>query len=434
MIVHIIIGFLVLIGFLALGVHVASVLFTIGIVAGALTMGKAIIMDFGNQVWMVLNSFVMIAVPLFVLMGEILLRSGVTDKMYSSMSLWLNRLPGGLLHTNIGASALMSATSGSSVATSATIGTVAIPGLKARNYNERLVMGSLAAGGTLGILIPPSINMIIYGSIAEASIGRLFIGGIVPGIVLAIMFSAIIIVMALMNPSAAGNPEPKTSFSYKIKSLTSFLPSLIVITAIMGSIYLGWATPTEAAALGVLAVLGIAVARRALTITVLHECFVGSIKTTAMILLIMVSAFFMNYVISLLGIPQDLSRWFVSLDISPIITMWMIVLFYLVLGTFIETIAMMVTTIPLVVPLVVAAGYDPVWFGVFLMILCETSLITPPVGMNLYVVQGIRPDGGPLKDVVVGVVPFLMMMLVMVALLIYFPGLALWLPGQMMGF
>ncbi|MBE0584686.1 MAG: TRAP transporter large permease [Desulfofustis sp.] len=431
---QILVGFGTLFLLLAIGVHVASVLFVIGAGGGWLTLGSAVLLDFGNQVWSVLNSFVMTAIPLFVLLGELLLRSGITDKVYQSMSLWLARLPGGLLHTNIGASALLAAASGSSVATAATIGTVAIPTFKTRGYNDRIVLGSLAAGGTLGILIPPSINMIIYGSIADASIGRLFIGGVVPGILLALAFMATIMIIAVIRPSVAGEPEEPRSFIYKIRTLGSFLPSLIIIFAVMGSIYLGWATPTEAAALGVLAVVVIALVQGRLSIAMLHESFASTIKTTAMILLIMACAFYMNFIISMLGIPQALSQWFVQFNLSPQLTMWLIVVFYLVLGTFIETIAMMVTTIPLVVPLVVAVGYDPVWFGVFLMILCEASLITPPIGMNLYVVQGIRTDNGPLKDVIIGVLPFLLTMLLMVGVMIYVPELVLWLPDRMLGF
>ncbi|MCB2216320.1 TRAP transporter large permease [Desulfofustis glycolicus] len=431
---QILVGFGILFLLLAIGVHVASVLFVIGAGGAWMTLGSAVLLDFGNQVWSVLNSFVMTAIPLFVLLGELLLRSGITDKVYQSMSLWLARLPGGLLHTNIGASALLAATSGSSVATAATIGTVAIPTFKTRGYNDRIVLGSLAAGGTLGILIPPSINMIIYGSIADASIGRLFIGGLVPGIMLALAFMTTIMIIAVIRPSVTGEPEEPRSFVYKIKTLGSFLPSLIIIFAVMGSIYLGWATPTEAAALGVLAVVVIALVQGRLSIAMLHESFASTIKTTAMILLIMACAFYMNFIISMLGIPQALSQWFVQFNLSPQLTMWLIVVFYIVLGTFIETIAMMVTTIPLVVPLVVAVGYDPVWFGVFLMILCEASLITPPIGMNLYVVQGIRTDNGPLKDVIIGVLPFLLTMLLMVGVMIYVPELVLWLPDRMLGF
>ena len=431
-VVNLMIGFAILFGIMALGIHIASTMYVVGVVVGLKTIGKAILLDFGNQMWTVLNNFVMTSVPLFVLLGEMMLRSGVTERMYNCLSKWLARLPGGLLHTNIAACALLAANSGSSVATAATIGVVAIPAFKARGYSDCIVFGSIAAGGTLGILIPPSINMIIYGSIADVSIGRLFAGGFIPGFSLAFLFMAIIAVMALMDPSIAGTPEPETTFLYKVKSLISLLPIFFIIFAIMGSIYAGWATPTEAAALGVLAVMIVAAFNRKLTFQVLNDAFAATLRTTSMILLIMVAAFYMNYVLSVLGIPQALSGWFVALKISPKMTMWMIVLFYLILGCFIETIAMMVTTIPLVLPLVVAAGYDPVWFGIFLMILCEASLITPPVGMNLYVVQGIRVDKGPLSDIGIGVMPFLAMMIVMLGILIYFPDLALWLPNKIM--
>jgi tripartite ATP-independent transporter DctM subunit len=426
-------GFAVLFIIMALGIHIASTMFVVGVGVGISKIGKAILLDFGNQMWTVLNNYVMTSVPFFILLGEMLMRSGVTERMYKSLSLWLARLPGGLLHTNIGACALLAANSGSSVATAATMGVVAIPALRARGYENRILLGSIAAGGTLGILIPPSINMIIYGSIADASIGRLYMGGFIPGFTLAFLFMSIIVVMAVAKPSISGTPEPKTTFFYKVKSTVSLIPILFIIFAIMGSIYLGWATPTEAAALGVLAVMIVAAFNKKLTFRILNDAFAASLRTTAMILLIMVGAFYMNYVLSVLGIPQALTNWFVDLKISPKVTMWMIVLFYLILGCFIETISMMVTTIPLVTPLVNAAGYDPVWFGVFLMILCEASLITPPVGINLYVVQGIRTDKGPMKDIAIGSLPFLIMMVVMCGILIYYPDLALYLPNKIYG-
>ena len=426
-------GVLLIFFLLALGIHVASALFIVGIGGGFLAFGTAIILDFGNQAWPVLNNFVMTSVPLFVLLGELLLRSGIAGSVYDSLSLWLSPLPGGLLHTNIGVCTLLAATSGSSVATAATVGTTALPTFKAKKYNERIVLGSIAAGGTLGILIPPSINMIIYGSLVDVSIGRLFLGGVVPGLFLALSFMLLIALIAFFKPSIAGSAERKTSFREKLRKLPSFFPTLFIFLIVMGSIYAGWATPTEAAALGVLAVLAVIVLMGRFTLAMLHEAFAATLKTTAMILLIMVAAFYLNYVIALIGIPQTLSGWFVDLKISPEMTIWMIVVFYLILGTFIETIAMMVTTIPLIAPLVFSAGYDPVWFGVFLMILCEASLITPPIGMNLYVVQGVRPDGGPIRDVIIGAFPFLIIMLLMVGILIYFPEIVLWLPNRMMG-
>ena len=430
---QILFGFAVMFLIMALGIHIASTMFVLGVSVGAATIGRAILLDFGNQMWTVLNSFVMTSIPLFVLLGEMMLRSGVTERMYNCLAKWLARLPGGLLHTNIAASALLAANSGSSVATAATIGVVAIPAFKARKYNDRLVLGSIAAGGTLGILIPPSINMIIYGSVADVSIGRLFAGGFIPGFSLAFMFMLVIAAIAIVRPEVAGLPEAPIPFGEKVKSLVSLLPIGFVILAIMGSIYAGWATPTEAAALGVLAVVLIAIFNRKISIEFLHESFAATLRTTGMILLIMIAAFYMNYVFSVLGLPQTVSKWFVSMKMTPHVAMWLIVVFYMILGCFIETIAMMVTTIPLVLPIVVAAGYDPVWFGIFLVILCEASLITPPVGMNLYVVQGIRGDKGPLKDVAIGMLPFLAMMVVLLGLLIYFPAIALWLPNKLFG-
>lgn len=428
---NLVVGFAILFGLMALGIHIASTMFIMGVSVGLLTIGKAVIYTFGNQVWNVLNNFVMTSVPLYLLLGELLMRSGVTEAMYNCLSLWLGRLPGGLLHTNIGACALLAANSGSSVATAATIGVVAIPALLERGYNKRVLLGSIAAGGTLGILIPPSINMIIYGSIAGTSIGHLFLGGFIPGFALAFLFMGTIAVMSMIDPSIQGTPAPKVPFLYKVRTLVSLTPIFFIVFAIMGTIYTGWATPTEAAALGVLAVVIICAYKGKLTIKILNEAFAAAIRTTAMILLIMITAFYMNYVLSILGIPQAISSWFVALKITPKITMFIIVIFYLFLGCFIETIAMMVTTIPLVLPLVTAAGYSPVWFGIFLMILCEASLVTPPVGMNLYVVQGIRPDKGPMADIAIGMLPFLGMMFVMLILLIYFPEIAMWLPSQM---
>ena len=426
-------GFVLFLIFLAVGIHVASVMFIFGVVGGFFALGKAVVLDFGLQVWTVLNSFVMTSIPLFLLLGEFLLRSRITDSLYKSLSLWLARLPGGLLHTNIGACAILAANSGSSVATAATIGTVAIPTFKAKGYNDRIVLGSIAAGGTLGILIPPSINMIVYGSIIDASIGRLFMGGVIPGLILAGLFSLVIVVVAIIRPSYMGIPEPKTSFMEKVRTLPAFLPPFFIIVAIMGSIYLGWATPTEAAALGVLAVFIIAIINKRVSLHMLHESFSSTVKTASMILLIMVAAFYLNYVISILGWPQKLTAWFLGFKLSAFATLWVIVIFYLILGCFIETLAMMITTIPLVVPVVTSVGYDPIWFGIFLVVLCEASLVTPPVGMNLYVVQGIRTDKGPMKDIIIGMLPFLAMMVVLLALLIYFPILALWLPGKMIG-
>ena len=419
---------------LAVGIHIAGALFIVGFVGGWLAIGKAVIYDFGNQVWLVLNNFALTSIPLFILLGEFLLRSDLTDKLYASLSLWLRLLPGGLLHTNIGACAIMAATSGSSVATAASLGVVAIPVMREKKYNNRMILGSIAAGGTLGILIPPSINMIIYGSVSNTSIGKLFIAGVIPGILLTLSFLALIVAAARIRHAwVGGTQEPPSTFLEKLKTVQSFLPAAVIVIAIMGSIYFGWATPTEAAALGVTVTFIMCALTGKVSIKFLHDSFVSAVKTTSMILLIMAAAFYLNYVISILGLPQLFTTWFISLNFSPTTTIFMIMLLYILMGMFIETIAMMVTTIPLVLPIIQNAGYSDLWFGVFLVILCEASLITPPVGMNLYVVQGVRQDKGPMKDIMIGVLPFLVLMIVLMIVLIYFPHLATWLPQYMMG-
>ncbi len=419
---------------LGVGIHIAGSLFIVGFAGGWLAIGKSVIYDFGNQTWLVLNNFALTSIPLFILLGEFLLRSDLTDKLYASLSLWLRPLPGGLLHTNIGACAVMAATSGSSVATAASLGVVAIPVLREKKYNDRMILGSIAAGGTLGILIPPSINMIIYGSISSTSIGKLFIGGVIPGLLLTLSFLLFMAIAAGLWPEwVGGTKEPPTSFLEKLKTVPAFLPAVVIVIAVMGSIYFGWATPTEAAALGVAVTFIMAAVSGKVTIKFLHDSFVSAVKTTSMILLIMVAAFYLNYVISILGLPQRFTAWFMSFNFSPITTIIMIMLLYIVMGMFIETIAMMVTTIPLVLPIVQSVGYDDLWFGIFLVILCEVSLITPPVGMNLYVVQGVRGDKGPMKDIMIGVLPFLALMVLLMIALIYFPSLVTWLPQYMMG-
>ncbi|MCQ9617904.1 TRAP transporter large permease subunit [Paenalcaligenes niemegkensis] len=266
-------GFVLLLALLAVGVHVAVAIFSVATTGVLLYLNTSLLFNFGNNLWATLNDFLLTAIPLFILLGEILLRSGITERMYGALSVWLQRLPGGLLHTNIGASTVFSAMSGSSVATAATIGTVALPAFKQRGYNERIALGSLAAGATLGILIPPSINMIIYGAITNTSIGKLFIAGILPGLALAAAFMATIYICAILKPDIVGIKEAPTSWAEKLAALKDLLPPAFVFFIVMGSIYSGWATPTEAAALGVVASLVIAASRRKLSFSMLHECF-----------------------------------------------------------------------------------------------------------------------------------------------------------------
>lgn len=429
-IVGIIGGFLFLLLLLAAGIHVAVAIFTVATTGVLLYLHTSLLFNFGNNLWATLNDFLLTAIPLFILLGEILLRSGVTERMYNALAAWMQRLPGGLLHTNIGASTVFSAMSGSSVATAATIGTVALPALKQRGYSERLALGSLAAGATLGILIPPSINMIIYGAITNTSIGKLFIAGILPGLVLAAAFMVVIYLYAIFKPSTMGAREAPTTWKEKFAALLDLLPPAFVFFIVMGSIYSGWATPTEAAALGVIASLLVAALHKKLSWRMLHDSFLSMARTTAMLMLIIIGAYFMNYVVGILGIPSTLSKWVSELGLSPMQLIFALIIFYLVLGCFLETLSMMIATVPVVVPLVLQFGFDPVWFGIFLVLMMEISLITPPVGMNLYVVQGVR-EGGSITDVMSGSLPFLLVMLLFVLAIIMWPNAVMWLPNLM---
>ncbi|GGW23884.1 TRAP transporter large permease [Vreelandella hamiltonii] len=421
------IGFAIMLGLMMLGVHVAVAIFLASALGTMVYLSPAMLSTFGTQLWAVMNDFLLTAIPLFILLGELLLRCGVTQRMYTGLSVLLGRLPGGLLHTNIGASGLFAAVSGSSVATAATIATVALPEFRERRFNERLVLGSIAAGATLGILIPPSVNLIIYGALTGTSVGRLFAAGLVPGLLLVTLFMLAIAIICTLFPSLAGTIQAKSSLKIKLTSLKHLIPPLLVFGVVMGSIYLGWATPTEAAALGVLMALGLAVWNRALSITMLHEAFLSTVRTTAMILLIIVAAFFLKFVVGVLGVPQALTSFVASMELSVLGFLLVLVVFYLILGCFIETLSMMVGTIPIVFPIVVFMGIDPVWFGIFLVLMMELALITPPIGMNLFVVQGGRRSGS-IIDVYWGITPFVVVLLLAVALIIAFPSIVTWLP------
>lgn len=425
-------GFVIMLAMMLLGLPIAAALFLTAALGGLLYLGLPTLMVFGNSTWSVLNDFVLTSIPLFILLGEILLRSGISDRMYNTLGDWVGNWPGGLFHTNIASSGLFAAVSGSSVATAATIGTVALPALRERHYDERMSLGSIAAGATLGILIPPSINMIIYGSMSNTSIGQLFMAGVVPGLVMLGLFMGWIVLATWLKPALAGEPAPNLPLRQKLLRLAHLAPPVFIFVIVMGSIYFGWATPTEAAALGVLAALLMAAVVGRLTIAMLHAAFLSTAKLTAMILLILVAAQFLNFIIGIMGVPQALTGLVASIASNQLEVILLLVLFYLVLGCFLETLSMMVASIPVVMPIVIHFGIDPVWFGVFLVVMMEVALITPPIGMNLYVVQGVRGEG-ELIDVIIGALPFVIIMLATVALLIAMPGLALWLPERMFG-
>jgi C4-dicarboxylate transporter, DctM subunit len=421
-------SFLVAVAILMIGVPVAVVMAGMGVAGGLATVGRPMIESMGSVIWSVQNENILTAIPLFILLGEILLRSGLADKMYVSLSAWLGRLPGGLLHANMSSCALFAATCGSSVATAATIGTVAIPALKERGYDMRQALGSLAAGGTLGILIPPSVAMLVYGSITNNSIGQLFIAGIIPGILLTLCFMTYIV---YANWNRIELVEERLSFRDRL-SLSRFLvPPFIIFAVVMGSLYMGWATPTESASLGVIIALGFAITVGRFDKATLHHCFRQTASITGMIILIICGSFILNVTLNFLSIPQVLTKSVTSLGVGATEIIMMLIVFYLILGCFLEVLSMQVTTIPIAYPIVTALGIDPIWFGVFIVLMSEIALITPPVGMNLYVVQSIRSDNGPISDVINGVWPYVAIMLGFIVFLWYVPEVVLWLPRNM---
>ncbi len=509
-----------------------GVFFLIGLyVAGALGVLSLVMMQafsdaplwniLGNKAWESNTNFILVAVPLFLLMGELMLRSGMGERMYGALSRWLVFLPGGLLHTNIASCAVFAACSGSSVATSATISRVSLPSFRQRGYSERLVIGSLAAGGTLGILIPPSIGLIIYGVLVEESIGRLYMGGFLPGFLLAFTMILMMVVTSVIFPrtapmdeevrrlyrawfhgiavrrytdeqmtvmrqeqaTEAGLTDPDDRAAYRrgrstlsypeaiaewlrmIKEATigllAIIPVLIIILVVLGSIYTGWATPTEAAALGVVGALVVAIANelykrsqgiyadwnqsmRGIRIMLL-DAIISTVRTSSMIMLIVMAAFTLSFAFARLGISQDISEWITGLNLNALQFVIILVFFYLLLGTFMESFAMLVTTIPILTPSLEAVGVDLVWFGIIMVILVEAALISPPEGINLYILHGVRQDvdqqmaeqtaaaqealrESTITDVYIGVLPFMGCMALVIALLFAFPDIALWAP------
>ncbi len=425
------VALILLFGLLALSIPIAAVLGILGLMLDWAFTPMPLYRAMGELAWSTSTEFLLVAIPLFVLMGEFLLRAGIADRIYSAVSLWLSWLPGGLMHSNIGACTLFASVSGSTVATAATIGTVALPQMEGRGYNTRLFLGTLATGGTLGILIPPSINIIIYGALTDTSIPELYLAGILPGLLLAGLFILTVLAACIVRPEWAGDPVV-SDWPARLRSLADLVPPLIIFVIVIGSIYAGFATPTESAALGVVSSMALAAWNRRLTLTVMRQAIEGTLQTTAMIMLIIIAAYFLNIVLATIGLPQAISGYVQDIDASPTVTFLGIVLLYLVLGLFLETLTLMITTVPIIAPLVFSLGYDPVWFGIVLMLLIETALITPPIGLNLYVIQGIR-KGGRIGDVIVGASPFVLVLVAMIGILILFPEIALYLPGLVYG-
>jgi len=416
---------------LALSIPIAAALGILGLLIDQIYSPLPLIYAMGALAWKVSTDEILFTIPLFILMGELMLRSGIASRMYAAISQWISWLPGGLMHSNIGTSALFSAISGSSLATAATVTTTAIKEIDRYGYNERLFLGTIVASGTLGILIPPSVPMIVYGAMTNTSIPQLYIAAILPGLILTVFFSMTVIIICGLKREWGGQ-RVERSWAMRLSTLPDLLPPLIIFVAVIGSIYAGWATATESASVGVLLAFILVAVQRQLTKEVLINTLESTMRTTGMIMLILIAANFLNFVLNSSGIGKTVTGVILSLNMSPLETIFAVVALYFVLGMFLESLTMMIATIPIITPVVLAAGFSPIWFGVLMMLLMETALITPPVGMNLFVVQGVRKRG-EIRDVIIGSLPFVITTIAMIAVLIFFPEVALWLPDKFSG-
>ncbi len=381
-----------------------------------------------TTIWTSSSSWALTALPLFVWMGEILFRTRLSEDMFNGLAPWLARLPGRLLHTNIVGCTIFAAVSGSSAATVSTIGKMSIPELRRRGYPEHMAIGTLAGAGTLGLMIPPSLIMIVYGVTTNESIAKLFMAGVVPGLVLATLFMGYVAVWAWLHPDAIP-PEPAVPLRERLRRSRGLLPVVGLILAVLGSIYFGFATATEAASFGVVGSLLIAWWQGVLDRETFTASLMGAVRTSAMIALILMGAAFLALAMGFTGLPRALATWIASLELSPIALIAALTLFYIVLGCFLDGISAVVLTISVVDPMIRAAGIDPIWFGVFIVVVVETAQITPPIGFNLFVLQGMT--GHEIDYIARVSVPFFLLMVVMVVLLVAFPELALWLPETM---
>jgi tripartite ATP-independent transporter DctM subunit len=379
--------------------------------------------------WGAASSWTLTALPLFIWMGEILFRTKLSESMFKGLAPWVNWLPGRLLHTNVIGCTIFAAVSGSSAATCATIGKMTLPELTKRGYPQDQIIGSLAGAGTLGLLIPPSIIMIVYGVTAEVSITKLFIAGILPGLVLASLFSGYIIIWALLNPGKVPPSDQHLSFTEKIFESRHLIPVVLLIAAVLGSIYAGVATATEAAAVGVVGSLILSIVQGSLSWSVFMESLLGATRLYCMIALILAGAAFLTLSMGYIGLPRHLAEWVTGLQLSPFLLILALAVFYIILGCFLDGISMVVLTMGVLLPTVQAAGIDLIWFGIFVVVVVEMAQITPPVGFNLFVLQGMTKK--EITYIAKVTLPFFFLMCGMVLLLWYWPQMATWLPGKM---
>jgi len=416
---------------LAGGVWIAMTLAIVGWIGMAFFTGTPPGKNLFTAFWGSSASWTLAALPMFIWMGEILFRTRLSEQMFAGLAPWLNRVPGRLMHTTILGCGIFGSVSGSSAATCATISKVALPELLKRGYDERIALGSLATAGTLGILIPPSITMVVYAVAADASIIRVFLAGFIPGLIVMGLFSGYIVFWALMNPDRTPPPEPSMSFAEKIKASGNLIPCTLLILFIVWVLVAGWATATECAAYGVLGSLAIAWWSGSLTWRNFLDSLMGATRVSCMITFILAGASYLSLTMAFTGIPRALAEWVASFDLSPYALIAVLSLFYIVLGTALDGISMIVLTCAIVLPMIQKAGFDLVWFGIFIVLLVEIAEVTPPVGFNLFVLQNMT--GKDSNYIAKCSLPFFAMLVLCLAILTVFPPTATWLPDLVMG-
>ena len=411
---------------LASGVWVAVTLMSVGLISMLLFSHAPATTIQATVIWGQSSSWALTALPLFIWMGEILYRTRLAKDMFEGLSPWLAGFPGRLIHINVVSCGIFAAVSGSSAATTATIGRITVPELLKRGYDEKTTIGSLAGSSTLGFLIPPSIIMIVYGVAADVSITRLFIAGILPGIMLMILFMGYLAIWSALNPSKVPPREPRIPFLKRIRETAKLFPIILLMIAVIGSIYLGIATATEAAAVGVVGALLIALFTGSMTKQNFIDSVVGATRTSVMVSFILAGAAFLSTAMGFTGIPRELSAWVGTLNLDKFELLLALTVLFIILGCFLDGISIVVLTAAVIMPIILQAGIDPIWFGIFIVVLIEMSQITPPVGINLFILQSIT--GKNLWDVSVAAFPFFLLLIVATILLILFPQIATWLP------
>ena len=419
----------VLLFFLGSGVWVAISMIGVSSIGMMLFTTRPVGDAMATTIWGASSSWTLTALPLFVWMGEILFRTKLSENLFEGLSPWMQKLPGGLIHVNVVGCALFAAISGSSAATVATVGKMSIPELRKRKYPENILLGSLAGSGTLGLLIPPSIILIIYGVTVQESIAKLFIAGILPGIMIALIFMAYVMIWSIINKKSMPIFYKNYSFTEKVRKSGKLLPVILLIISVIGSIYTGIATATEAASLGVVGALILSYFQKSLTIKTFKESLLGATKTSCMIAFILAGATFLSLAMGFTGLPRNLAIWIQSMELSPYVLIFVLMIFYIILGMFLDGISAVVLTMAIIEPMIRQAGFDMIWFGVFLVIVVEMAQITPPVGFNLFVLQGMaNRDMGYIAR---SAFPLFLLMILAVVLVVIFPEIALWMPEQM---